>query len=87
MLSGLSFRSAFVLSINSLILAAYPLTFIRLAKVNLVPRAILENQKPLFLLPLTAKRCAGVKVELKPCYLIFGGFIFLCVQLSRNITK
>ena len=33
------------------------------------------------------KRCAEVKVELKPHYLLIRGFIFLCVQLSRNITK
>ena len=43
MLSGLSFRSAFVFSINSLILSGFPLTFIHLAETNLVPRAILKN--------------------------------------------
>ena len=35
---------------------------------------------------LTAKRCAGVKVELQPHCLLFCGFMFLCVQLSKNIT-
>ena len=43
MLSGLSFSSALVLSINSLILSGFPLTFIPLAEVSLVPRAILKN--------------------------------------------
>ena len=85
--SGLSCRSAFVHSINSLILSGFPIDFIRLTEANLVPRAILKIQKPLFFLPLTAKRCAGVKVELKPRYLLFCGFMFLCVQLSKNITK
>ena len=77
----------FVFSINSLILSVFPLTSFHLAKVNLVPRAILKNQKPLLRPPLTAKRCAGVRVELKPRYLLFGDFIYLCVQLSKNITK
>ena len=43
MLSGLSFRSAFVLSIDSLILSGFYLTFIHLAEPNIVPRAILKN--------------------------------------------
>ena len=43
MLSGLSFWSAFVLSINLLILPGFPLTFIHLAEANLVPGAILKN--------------------------------------------
>ena len=87
MLSGLSFRSAFAFSINSLILSGFPLTFFHLAEANLVPRAILKNQKPIFCLPLTAKICAGIKVELTPHYLLFRDFIFLCVQLSKNIKK
>ena len=87
MLSGLSFRSAFVFSINSLILSVSPFTSIHLAKANLVPRAILKNQKPLFRPPLTVKRCAGVRVELKSGYLLFRDFICLCMQLSKNITK
>ena len=43
MLSALSFRSAFVFSINSLILSGFPLTPFHLAEANLVPRAILKN--------------------------------------------
>ena len=43
MLLGLSFRSTFVLSISSLILSGFPLTFIHLAEAKLVPRAILKN--------------------------------------------
>ena len=43
MLSGLSFRSAFVSSINSLILSGFPLTSFHLAEANLIPRAILES--------------------------------------------
>ena len=69
MLSGLSFRSAFVFSINSiLILSGFPLTSLHLAEANLVPRAILKNQEYIFRFPLTAQRRAGVKVELKPIY-------------------
>ena len=49
MLSGLPFRSAFVLSINSLILSTgFPLIFIYLAEANLVPRAILKKLKTSF---------------------------------------
>ena len=87
MLSGLSFRSVFVFSINSLILSGFPLTSFYLVKANLVPRAILKNWKPFLRLPLIAIKCAGVKVELKHCYLLYRDFIFLCVQLSKNITK
>ena len=36
MLSGLSLRSAFALSISSLILSGFPLTFIYLAEANFV---------------------------------------------------
>ena len=43
MLSGLPFRSAFVLSINSLILPSFSLTFLHLAQANLVPTATLKN--------------------------------------------
>ena len=85
MFSGLSFRSAFVFSINSiLILSGFPLTSLYLAEANLVPRAILKNQESIFRLPLTAKRRAGVKVEVKPHYLLFRGFTFLFVQLSKK---
>ena len=70
-----------------IIKSGFPLTFIHLAEVNLVPIAISKNNKPLFLLLLTAKRCAGVKVELKPHYLLFCGFMFFCVQLSKNAIK
>ena len=80
MLSGLSFSSAFVFSINSLIFFGFPLTSCHLAEASIVPRAILKKIKNLFF-------CVGVKVELKPHYLLFRGFISLCVQLSKNITK
>ena len=43
MLSGLSLRSVFAVSVNSLILSGFPLTFIYLAEANLVPRAILKT--------------------------------------------
>ena len=87
MLSGLSFRSAFVFSTSSLILYGFPLTFFRLAEANLIPRALLKKLKPLFRLALVAKRCAGGQVQLKPHYLLFRGFTFFCVQLSKNFTK
>ena len=87
MLSGLSFRSAFIFSINSLILSGFPLTSYHLAEANLVPRAISKNCKPLFRFPLIPKRCAGLKVELKSYYLFLRGFTLLCVQISKNITK
>ena len=50
MLSGLSFKSALVFSINSLILSGFPLISFHLAKANLVPKAILKKLKNLFLL-------------------------------------
>ena len=34
-----------------------------------------------------AKRCPGVNVELKTHNLVFRSFIFLCVQLFKNIAK
>ena len=43
MLSGLSFRSAFVFSINPLILAGFPLTSFHLAEDSFVPKTILKN--------------------------------------------
>ena len=57
--------------------------FFHLAKANLVPRAILKNEKPLFCLPFIMKRCAGVKVELSPHYLLFCGFTFLCEVVQQ----
>ena len=86
MLSGLSSKSAIVFSINSVIMSGFLLTSFHLAEANLVPRAILKNHKRLFRLPLTVKRCAGVEVELRPHYLLFGGFLLFCVQL-KNITN
>ena len=87
MLPGLSFRSDFVFSISSLMMSGFPLTSFHLAEVNLVSRAILQNQKPIFRIPLIAKRCAGVKVELKLHHLLFRGCTFLYVQLSTKIAK
>ena len=40
MLLGLPFRSAFIFSINSLILSGFTLSSFHLAEANLVPRAI-----------------------------------------------
>ena len=52
------------------------------------PRSYFKKLKISFSpLPPTAKRYAGLKVELKPHYLLFCDFIFLCMQLSKNITK
>ena len=56
MLSGLSFRSTFVLSINSLTLSSFSMISFHLAEANLVPRAILKNWKPYFRLPFIAKK-------------------------------
>ena len=44
------------------------------------PQSSLLKIKTFFLLSLTSKRCAGVKFELKPHYLLYGGCTFLCVQ-------
>ena len=74
-------------SINSLISSGFPLASFHLAEPKLETGTILKNWKPLFRLPLIAKRCAGANVELKPQYLLFRGWIFLCVQLSKNIAK
>ena len=83
-----SLRVGFCFQYQLLILPGFPLTSFDLAESNLVPRAIFRKWKPLFYLPLTVKRCAGVKVELNPDYLLFHGFITLCVlQLSKKITK
>ena len=87
MLSEFSFKSAFVFSISSLILSGFPMASFHLAEANLTPRVILKYEKLLFRFPLLTKRCAGVKHELKPHYLLFRGFILLCAQLSKNITK
>ena len=87
MLTGLSFRLVFVFSINSLILSGFLLTFFDLAEAILAPRAVLKKLKISFSSSLILKRCAGVKVELKPHYLLLRGFTFLCVQLSKRITK
>ena len=86
MLSRLSFRSAFVVfSINSLILPGFPLTFFHLVEANLVPRAIFKNYKTLFRLPLIAKICAGVNLELKPHYLstFSWHYILVCAVVQK----
>ena len=43
MLSGRSFRSAFVFIIKSLILPGFPLTSFHLVEANLANRAVLKN--------------------------------------------
>ena len=48
MLSGLSFRSALVLSVKWLILSGFPLTSFHLAEGNVVPWAILRKLKTPF---------------------------------------
>ena len=60
-MSGLSFRSALVFSINSLILPGFPLTSFHLAEANLIPRSILKNQKSIFHLQPVTKRDAGIQ--------------------------
>ena len=87
MLSSLSFRLALVFSLNSLILTAFPLASFHLAEAKLATRTILKNEKPLFRLTFIAKRCTGINAELKTHNLLFRGFIFLCAQLPRNVTK
>ena len=78
MLSGLSFRLAFVFSISSLILSGWS---------QYRPQSNFKNLKTSILSSLIVKRCTGVKIELKPHYQLVRGFTFLCVQLSKNITK
>ena len=78
MLSGLSFRLAFVFRISSLILSGWS---------QYRPQSNFKNLKTSFLSSLIMKRCTGVKIELKPHYQLVRGFTFLCVQLSKNITK
>ena len=80
-------RSAFVFSINSLILPSFPWTSFHLVEANLFPRATLKNLNSLFRLPHIAKRRTGFKVDLKPHCLLFSGFTILLKQLSKNITK
>ena len=64
MFSGLSFRSAFVFSINSiLILSGFPLTSLYLAEANLVPRAILKNQESIFAFLLQRKDALGSRLS------------------------
>ena len=48
------FPSGRLFSINTLILSGFPFTSFHLAEANLVPRAVLKNQKTLFRLPLIA---------------------------------
>ena len=60
MLSGLFFSSAFVFSINSLILSGFPWASFHLVEADVIPRAILKNQKPFFRLPLIVQKCAEV---------------------------
>ena len=85
MLSGPSFRSAFVYSISSLILSGFPLTSFHLADANLVARAILEIENPLFRLPLRVKialfsRPPTSLVQLRPKF-------FHTLDLGRPISN
>ena len=80
-------RSAFVFSINSLILPGFPLTSFNLVEANLFPRATLKNLDSLFRLPHIAKRRTGFKVDLKPHCLLFSGFTILRKQLFKKIQQ
>ena len=61
MLSGLFFRSAFVFSINLLILPNFPLTSFHLAEGSVVPRAILKIKNLFFVILLRQKDALGSK--------------------------
>ena len=74
-------------SINSLISSGFPLASFHLAEPKLVTGTILKNWKPLFRLPLIAKRCAGANVELKPQYLLFCGLIFFMCAFIQKYRK
>ena len=54
---------------------------------KLHPQCYLKKLKTSFSSSSYSEKMWGVKVELKPHYLLFCGFIFLCVQLPKNITK
>ena len=91
MLSGLSFRLVFVFIINSLILSGSPLISFYLTDQSR-PQSNFKKLKIFFAfllqwLPFTVKKCVGVKIEMKAHYLLFRSYIFLCVQLSKNIRK
>ena len=65
----------------------YPLTFFYLVELKQISSPDQFWKLNSFSSPLIAKRCAEVKVRLKSHYLFFRGIVFLCVQLSKNITK
>ena len=77
MLLGLSFRLVLIFIVISWILSGFPLSSFHLAKANLVPRAILKK----------LKTWRQKFKKLKPHYLLFCGFTFLCMQLSKIFTK
>ena len=83
--AGLSFGSAFVFGMNLLILYGFRLTSFHLAEAKLFPKAILKSQKTSFSSSFyseKAKRCSGIKVELRPHYLLFCGF---SPKMSSNV--
>ena len=81
MLSGLSFMSAFVFSTNSLILSGFQLTSFHFAEANLVPRTVLKKLKTYYSPSSYSEKMCWGQVK------VFCGFAFLCVQLSKKITK
>ena len=66
-------------------LAWFSIDFFHLVEANLVPRAIFKNYKTLFRLPLIAKICAGVNLELKPHYLstFSWHYILVCAVVQK----
>ena len=77
-------RSDFILSINSLILSGFPLTFIHLAEATLVLGAILKTS---FSPSSYNEKMCWVQDWAEASLSAFCDFMFLCVQLSKNIIK
>ena len=86
MLSDLSFRSAFVFSINSLILFGFPLTFL-FSWSQPCPQSCFKKWKTSLSPSSYNENMCWTMVELKPHYLLSRGFVFVCMQLCKNITK
>ena len=86
MLSGLSFRSAFVFSASSLILYGFPLTFFRLAEANLVPRAILKKLKTSFSSCSCSEKMRWGSSSAEASLSTFSWlYILLCPKISPNV--
>ena len=75
-------------SINSLISSGFPLASFHLAEPKLETGTILKNWKPLFRLPLIAKRCSGPMLSwsLNICFFVAEYFyVCSCPKISQNI--